>query len=180
MACFDLVHLRTLSLCRVETPRRLSQRWVRLLVNQLLLLLFEFCICFSFCIEAVEVASHSASTQLTRSLTWRWLSWQGMSLHVTGVPVELIKKIWTCRRIQDWIRYPYSKALFFSSKGFLCAKDRKKISHTSLPWNACLSLFERQCCGTVPFCLGSGSGSQMCYPRFWFRFLPLNFKLFLR
>ncbi len=37
-----------------------------------------------------------------------------------------------------------------------------------------------QCCGTVPFCLGSGSGSQIFYPRFRlrFRFLPSNFKLF--
>jgi hypothetical protein len=40
----------------------------------------------------------------------------------------------------------------------------------------------KQCCGTVPFCLGSGSGSgsQICYPRFRLRFrlLPSNFKLF--
>jgi hypothetical protein len=43
-----------------------------------------------------------------------------------------------------------------------------------------------QCCGTVPFCLGSGtgSGSQIFDPRFRlrlrfrFRFLPSNFKLF--
>ncbi len=41
-----------------------------------------------------------------------------------------------------------------------------------------------QCCGTVQFCLGSGSGSgtQILYPRFpfrlRFRFLPSNFKLF--
>ncbi len=40
----------------------------------------------------------------------------------------------------------------------------------------------KQCCGTVPFCLGSGSGSQIFHPRFRlrFRFLLLNFKLFSR
>ncbi len=39
-----------------------------------------------------------------------------------------------------------------------------------------------QCCGTVPFCLGSSScsGSQIFYPRFRlrFQFLPSSFKLF--
>jgi hypothetical protein len=38
----------------------------------------------------------------------------------------------------------------------------------------------KQCCGTVPFCLGSGSGSQIFFPRFQFRFLPLNLYFLLR
>ncbi len=39
----------------------------------------------AFCINSVDVESHSALTQLTWSLIPHWLSWRGVSLHVDSV-----------------------------------------------------------------------------------------------
>jgi hypothetical protein len=42
----------------------------------------------AFCIDSVDVESHSALTMLMWSLTPRWLSWQGVSLRIDFVDVK--------------------------------------------------------------------------------------------
>jgi hypothetical protein len=45
----------------------------------------------AFCVDSVDVESHSVLTQLTWSLTPRWLSWRGVSLRVDSVCERWIK-----------------------------------------------------------------------------------------
>ncbi len=63
----------------------------------------------SFHIHSVDVESHSALTRLTWSLTWCWLSWQGMRLRINWVTSECWK-IWISWRIPEQNR-KHSKAL---------------------------------------------------------------------
>jgi hypothetical protein len=80
----------------------------------------------SFCVDSVDVESHSPLTQSKWSLTWRWLSWRGVRLRVNWVTSEV--KIWTCRRIQVQNK-KHSKALLFGLNMFDQYKNQnKKIS----------------------------------------------------
>jgi hypothetical protein len=72
----------------------------------------------AFCVNSVDVESHSALTQLTWSLTLRWLSWRGVSLHVNSV----------CGR---WIR---PKQAYITSSGAFKGIGYRKIYHEIVKW----------------------------------------------
>jgi hypothetical protein len=69
----------------------------------------------AFCVNSVDVESHSALTQLTWSLTPRWLSWRGVSLHVDSV----------------WGRWIRPKQAYITSSG---AIGYRKINHEIVKW----------------------------------------------
>ncbi len=130
-ACFGLIFPPHTESTRSETPRQLSQRRVRLHVNWVIAEWDSrstestqkaptFTKISSFRVDSVDVESHSALTQSTWSLTWRWLSWLGMRLGVNRVTAKC-KKIRISRRIREQNR-KHSKALLFG----LCMFDQCK------------------------------------------------------
>jgi hypothetical protein len=134
-ACFGLFHLTHTESTRSQTLRQLSQREVRLHVNwvnaewdststESKQKTPTFTKILSFRVDSVDVKSHSALTQLTWNLTWRWLSWRGMRLCVNWVNAESLK-IRISRRIQEQNR-KNSKALLFGLYLFDKCKKREQ------------------------------------------------------
>ncbi len=119
---------RWLSWCRVSF-RQLSQRQVRLHVNWVSIELDStstestqndeiFVSVGAFCIDSVDMESHSELTQLTCSLTPRWLSWQGVSLRVDSVRGREIKP----------------KQAYIPSSGAFKGIGYRKIIHEMFKW----------------------------------------------
>ncbi len=116
-----------------ETPCQLSRRGMRLPVNwvnakwdststESTQKAPTFTKISSFCVDSVDMDSHSALTQSTCSLTWRWLSWRGMRLGVNWVTAEC-KKNPICWRIKVQNR-KHSKALFLAYTCLISVKNR--------------------------------------------------------
>ncbi len=72
----------------------------------------------AFCVDSVDVESHSALTQLTWSLTPRWLSWRGVSLRVDSVCGREIKP----------------KQAYIPSSGAFKGIGYRKIIHEMFKW----------------------------------------------
>ncbi len=73
----------------------------------------------AFCIDSVDVESHSVLTQLTWSLTPRWLSWRGVSLLVDSVCGREIKP----------------KQSYIPSSGAFKGIGYRKIIHEMFKWD---------------------------------------------
>ncbi len=71
-----------------ESPHGLCSCGVRLYVNRVNTECAGFTKISSFHVDSADLESHSALTQLTWSLTRRWLSSRGMSLHVNWVTAK--------------------------------------------------------------------------------------------
>jgi hypothetical protein len=104
---FFFLHLAVTWLTQSLIPRQLSQRQMRLYVNWVNTkwdststesmwndnIFVNFGV---FCADSVDVESQSALTQLTESLTPRWLSWCGVSLCIDSVDGESDSALTQC------------------------------------------------------------------------------------
>ncbi len=134
-ACFGLIHLPHTESTRSQTLRQLSQRGASLHINwvntewdststESTQKTPTFTKILSFRVDSVDVESYSALTQLTWSLTWRWLSWRGMRLRVNWVTAKCLKNRIN-QRIQEQNR-KNSKALLFGLYVFDKYKKREQ------------------------------------------------------
>jgi hypothetical protein len=113
-------------------PRQLSQCQVRLHVNWVIAEWDStstesmrndniFVIVSVFCVDSVDVESHTALTQLMWSLIPRWLSW---------------RRVWLCVD-SAWTRWIKPKQAYITSSGAFKGIGFRKINNEMFKWGQC-------------------------------------------